>query len=46
MTIDGFCDHTVLLPDEEIHQHHTELLKSPEMYPPTAGVMPTVRPAA
>lgn len=26
MTVDGFCDHTVLLPDEEIHQHYTELL--------------------
>ena len=28
MTIDGFCDHTAGLPDEEIHQHYTELLKS------------------
>jgi dihydrofolate reductase len=26
MTIDGICDHTVLLPDEEIHKHYTELL--------------------
>ena len=26
MTIDGFCDHTAILPDEEIHQHYTELL--------------------
>ena len=26
MTMDGFCDHTVILPDEEIHQHYTELL--------------------
>jgi dihydrofolate reductase len=26
MTLDGFCDHTVGLPDEEIHQHYTELL--------------------
>ena len=26
MTLDGFCDHTVILPDEEIHQHYTELL--------------------
>src|SRR5687768_17576144 len=26
LTLDGFCDHTVLLPDEEIHQHYTELL--------------------
>jgi dihydrofolate reductase len=26
MTIDGVCDHTAGLPDEEIHQHYTELL--------------------
>lgn len=26
MTLDGFCDHTAVLPDEEIHQHYTELL--------------------
>jgi hypothetical protein len=26
MTIDGFCDHTAGLPDEELHQHYTELL--------------------
>ena len=26
MTIDGFCDHTAGLPDEEIHQHYTDLL--------------------
>lgn len=26
MTIDGFCDHTAGLPDEEIHHHYTELL--------------------
>lgn len=26
MTVDGFCDHTAGLPDEEIHQHYTELL--------------------
>jgi dihydrofolate reductase/catechol 2,3-dioxygenase-like lactoylglutathione lyase family enzyme len=25
-TIDGFCDHTVLLADEEIHQHYTNVL--------------------
>ena len=28
MTLDGFCDHTVILPDEEIHQHYTELLSN------------------
>src|SRR5688572_1333893 len=26
MTIDGFCDHTAGLPDEEIHQHYTNLI--------------------
>lgn len=26
MTVDGVCDHTAGLPDEEIHQHYTELL--------------------
>ena len=26
MTVDGICDHTAGLPDEEIHQHYTELL--------------------
>lgn len=26
MTLDGFCDHTAGLPDEEIHRHYTELL--------------------
>src|SRR5262245_62202075 len=28
MTLDGFCDHTVMIADDEIHQHYTELLKS------------------
>ncbi|HPH83722.1 MAG TPA: dihydrofolate reductase family protein [Flavobacteriales bacterium] len=27
MTLDGFCDHTAISPDEEIHQHYTDLLK-------------------
>ena len=27
MTLDGFCDHTAIIPDEEIHQHYTELLR-------------------
>ncbi|PZX93852.1 dihydrofolate reductase [Flavobacterium aquariorum] len=27
MTLDGFCDHMAGLPDEEIHDHYTELLK-------------------
>lgn len=26
LTVDGFCDHTVLTADEEIHQHYTDLL--------------------
>jgi dihydrofolate reductase len=26
MTLDGFCNHTAIIPDEEIHQHYTELL--------------------
>lgn len=25
-TLDGICDHTAGIPDEEIHQHYTELL--------------------
>jgi dihydrofolate reductase len=28
MTLDGFCDHTVIIPDEEIHQHYADLLNS------------------
>jgi dihydrofolate reductase len=28
MTIDGFCDHTAINPDEEIHQHYTDLLNN------------------
>ena len=31
MTIDGVCDHTVGLPDEEIHQHYTDLLNSADV---------------
>ncbi|MGN6293049.1 MAG: dihydrofolate reductase family protein [Chitinophagaceae bacterium] len=27
MTLDGFCDHTAISPDEEIHQHYADLLK-------------------
>jgi dihydrofolate reductase len=26
MTLDGFCDHTVMIPDQEIHQHYADLL--------------------
>lgn len=28
MTIDGFCDHTAIIPDAEIHDHYTNLLKN------------------
>ena len=28
MTLDGFCDHTAINPDEEIHQHYEELLNN------------------
>ena len=28
MTIDGFCDHTVIIPDEEIRQHYADLLSN------------------
>jgi len=28
MTIDGFCDHTAIIPDEEIHNHYTDLLNT------------------
>lgn len=28
MTLDGFCDHTSMMADDEIHQHYNELLSS------------------
>lgn len=28
MTLDGFCDHTAIIPDDEIHDHYTELLRN------------------
>jgi dihydrofolate reductase len=28
MTLDGFCDHTAMVADDEIHQHYSELLKN------------------
>ena len=28
MTLDGFCDHTAVTADEEIHQHYNDLLRS------------------
>ncbi|MGN6647060.1 MAG: dihydrofolate reductase family protein [Cytophaga sp.] len=27
MTVDGFCDHTAGIPDEEIHDHYADLLR-------------------
>lgn len=28
MTLDGFCDHTAMIADEEIHEHYTDLLRN------------------
>jgi dihydrofolate reductase len=28
MTLDGFCDHTAIIPDEELHRHYNDLLLS------------------
>ena len=28
MTLDGFCDHTAMIADDETHQHYNELLSS------------------
>jgi dihydrofolate reductase len=28
MTLDGFCDHTAMIADEEIHGHYSDLLRS------------------
>src|SRR6187455_1549079 len=28
MTVDGFCDHTSMTADDEIHQHYNELLSN------------------
>jgi dihydrofolate reductase len=30
-TIDGFCDHTAGIPDEELHDHYTDLLKTADI---------------
>ncbi len=27
LTLDGFCDHTAMIADEELHDHYTELLR-------------------
>src|ERR1700748_3228510 len=28
MTLDGFCDHTAMIADDEIHEHYTGLLSN------------------
>jgi len=28
MTLDGYCDHTAITPDDEIHQHYADLLSN------------------
>jgi dihydrofolate reductase len=28
ITLDGFCDHTAMIADEEIHQHYNDLLRN------------------
>jgi dihydrofolate reductase len=28
MTLDGFCDHTAIIPDDELHQHYGDLLSN------------------
>lgn len=28
MTLDGFCDHTAMIADEEIHDHYSDLLRN------------------
>ncbi|MBK6731327.1 MAG: dihydrofolate reductase family protein [Bacteroidetes bacterium] len=31
MTLDGFCDHTAINPDEEIHSHYADLLSNADI---------------
>lgn len=31
MTLDGFCDHTAVIADEELHQHYNDLLKNSDV---------------
>jgi len=31
MTLDGFCDHTAIIADDETHQHYTDLLNSADI---------------
>jgi dihydrofolate reductase len=31
MTLDGFCDHTAMIADDEIHQHYNEVLQNADI---------------
>lgn len=31
MTLDGYCDHTAIIPDGELHQYYTELLNNADV---------------
>lgn len=31
MTLDGYCDRTAGIPDEEIHEHYTEIITMPSL---------------
>lgn len=31
VTLDGFCDHTAMIADDEIHQHYTDLLNDSDL---------------
>ena len=31
MTLDGFCDHTAMIADEEIHEHYNEVLRNADI---------------
>lgn len=31
ITLDGFCDHTLMAADDEVHWHYTELLRSTDV---------------
>lgn len=31
MTLDGYCDHDAIIPDDEIHQHYADLIRSTDL---------------
>ena len=31
MTLDGFCDHTAIIPDDELHQHYAQLINDTDI---------------